>query len=196
MKKVNTLHLVPEDQQELASSLPAFSFSDDTLVAVREAAVNFLPNSATGVTIGERVEIKTATAELSVLIYKPESRSGDEKLPGIYYIHGGGYVMGTADMYDTQHQQKANVLNVIVVAIEYRIAPEFPFPTPLMDCVEGLNWLVEKAVSIGVDPERISIMGESAGGGLAAATTLYFTDKKIFTPKNQILIYPMLDYRT
>ena len=65
-----------------------------------------------------------------------------------------------------------------------------------MDCLSGLKWFIDNAAQLGVSQDRISIMGESAGGGLAAALTLYVTDKNIFHPKNQILIYPMLDYRT
>ena len=90
----------------------------------------------------------------------------------------------------------AAALQIPVVSVEYRLAPETPFPGPQQDCFDGLSWLVANAEELGIDPARIAIIGESAGGGLAAATALMARD--LGGPKlaAQVLIYPMLDHRT
>jgi acetyl esterase len=80
--------------------------------------------------------------------------------------------------------------------VEYRLAPETPFPGPVEDCYAGLRWVFENAASLGIDGQRIAIMGDSAGGGLAAATTLFARDRKEFLPAGVMLIYPMLDHRS
>lgn len=132
----------------------------------------------------------------SVLIYQPDGSGMKSPLPVIYYIHGGGYVSGAAGMYDNEHHQRSLLLNCIVVAIDYRLAPENPYPAALDDCVAGIRWAHDNAEEIGIDRSRITVMGESAGGGLSAALCLYLRDNLDIRPKNQILMFPMLDYKT
>src|SRR5690242_10505009 len=95
----------------------------------------------------------------------------------IYDIHGGGFVSGSIDMFETQHLRLARELGVVVVTVEYRLAPEHPYPAPLEDCYAGLVWTAKNADALGVDPDRIAIHGESAGGGLAAAVALLARDR-------------------
>jgi acetyl esterase/lipase len=114
-------------------------------------------------------------------------------LPALLWIHGGGYVIGTAAQEDAFCRRFANELGAVVAAVEYRLAPEHPYPTPLEDCHDALEWL---AAQSDVDPMRIAIGGASAGGGLAAALALLARDRGRVRPVFQLLTYPMLDDRT
>ncbi|MGQ3215329.1 MAG: alpha/beta hydrolase [Shinella sp.] len=126
-------------------------------------------------------------------IYTPP---GAGPRPAIYNIHGGGYVLGSAASNDGLNRQLATETASVVVSVDYRLAPETPFPGPVEDCYAGLRWLFKNADMLGVDERRITIMGDSAGGGLAAATTLLARDRGEFLPSGVMLIYPMLDQRT
>jgi acetyl esterase/lipase len=113
--------------------------------------------------------------------------------PALLWIHGGGYVIGTAQQDDELCRRFARVLGVTVAAVDYRLAPEHPYPAPLEDCYAALTWL---AALPAVDPARIAIGGASAGGGLAAALALLARDRGEVTPALQVLAYPMLDDRS
>lgn len=169
--KLNT----PEDIAETRKSVRLFSSKTDDRY------------------FGQRV---TVNEHVSVLVYRPKESPKNTRLPAIYYIHGGGYVSGAADLYDNEHDEKATKLNCIVVAVEYRLAPEHPHPTPLHDCVAGISWVHDNAKELGIDAARITVMGESAGGGLSASLCHYLKDTSSIKPKNQVLLFPMLDYNT
>lgn len=115
------------------------------------------------------------------------------KRPALLWIHGGGFVFGTASQDDALCRYLAAKLGIVVAAVDYRLAPEHPFPTPLEDCYDALIWL---AGQDGVDAGRIAIGGASAGGGLAAALTLLAKERGEVKPVLQLLSYPMLDDRT
>ena len=109
------------------------------------------------------------------------------------WIHGGGYVIGSAAQDDALCRQFAERLGIPVVAVEYRLAPQHPYPAALEDCYAALLWLSRLE---GVDPQRIIIAGASAGGGLAAALALLARDRGEIAPLFQLLVYPMLDDRS
>lgn len=115
------------------------------------------------------------------------------KRPALLWIHGGGFVLGTAAQDDGLCRHLADKLGIVVVAVDYRLAPEHPFPIPLHDCYEALTWL---AAWPGVDADRLAIGGASAGGGLAAALSLLAKERGEVKPVLQLLSYPMLDDRT
>jgi acetyl esterase len=119
-----------------------------------------------------------------------------EPKPAIYSIHGGGYIFSAAEVSDDKNWIMAQDNDCIIVAVEYRKAPEVPFPKPLEDCYSGLFWLYNEGAKIGVDVNNIILTGESAGGGLAAATALMLHDKAEVKIVGQALIYPMSDHRT
>ena len=129
----------------------------------------------------------------SVRVYRPRDRSGP--LPCLYWIHGGGYLFGSALTDDPRLARWADELPCVVVSIDYRLAPEHPYPAPLDDCYAGLLWVAQHADELGVDPQRIAIGGASAGGGLAAALVLLARDKGEVGVWYQLLIYPMIDDR-
>lgn len=132
-------------------------------------------------------------ADIVVSILQPKGRRGTG--PGFYHMHGGGMIVGDrwagiASLFKWLHQY-----NAVAVTVEYRLAPEFPDPTPIEDCYAGLLWTAANADALGIDPERLLVLGGSAGGGLAAGVTLLTRDRKGPPLVGQLLMYPMLDDR-
>lgn len=115
--------------------------------------------------------------------------------PCVYSIHGGGYVMGSVDMDDGLFDILCQKTDCVGISVEYRLAPEHPYPIPIEDCYEGLAWVFANAESLGIDPARVGIHGLSAGGGLAAALALMVRDRGEHRLAYQVLDCPMLDDR-
>ena len=116
--------------------------------------------------------------------------------PAVVYLHGGGMILGSVSLYEATIAQYVASSGVPMLAVDYRLAPEHPQLTPVTDCFTGLSWLANHASELGVDPTRIAVMGDSAGGGLAAGVALLARDRGGPVLAKQILIYPMLDDRT
>lgn len=133
--------------------------------------------------------------DVRVLIYAPGDR-GEDLLPAILHIHGGGFVSGSADMSDPNSRSYAADMNCVVVSVDYRLAPETAYPGPLDDCYAALLWLHGAAGELGVDRDRIVIAGESAGAGLVASLCLLARDRGEVRPNFQYLAEPMLDHRS
>jgi acetyl esterase len=113
---------------------------------------------------------------IPVRIYTPPDRSPTR--PGLVYFHGGAFVVGDVPMFDDDCVRIAADIDVVVVSVEYRLAPEDPFPAGVEDCYAALCWTAEHAADLGIDPGRIGVGGESAGGGLAAAVALLARDRR------------------
>ena len=126
-------------------------------------------------------------------VCRPHGRSA--QLPALYWIHGGGMISGGVAMDDGLLRRYAAQADCVVVAVEYRLAPEHPYPAPVEDCYAGLVWAAKQADALGIDPERIAIGGASAGGGLAAAAALLARDRGVPPLAFQLLLSPMLDDR-
>lgn len=137
------------------------------------------------------VEELTTSDGINIRLHRPPS--GSEPGPALLWIHGGGYIIGTARQDDRLCRKLARELGVTVAATEYRLAPEHPYPAGLEDCYAALQWLTRLPA---VDPSRIAIGGASAGGGLAAALAFLTRDRGEITPVAQLLVYPMLDDRS
>ncbi|SDG58709.1 Acetyl esterase/lipase [Lentzea fradiae] len=131
--------------------------------------------------------------DVRVRIYSPADRQGP--VPGLVYVHGGGFVLGDLESFHPQVLRVADELGIVVVAVDYRLAPEHPFPAPVEDCYAALKWVAEKASELGIDPARLGISGESAGGGLSAATALLARDRGGPALAFQLLSFPELDDR-
>ncbi|NGO10390.1 alpha/beta hydrolase [Streptomyces sp. HC44] len=131
--------------------------------------------------------------DISLLICKPTRVQGPR--PVVYYTHGGGMVLGNNRLGMELALDWATELGLVVVSVEYRLAPEHPHPAPVEDSYAGLLWTAENAKEIGGDPDRIILAGGSAGGGLAAALALLARDRKGPRPVGQLLLCPMLDDR-
>jgi acetyl esterase/lipase len=131
--------------------------------------------------------------EVSLLIIRPTGASGP--LPGVVHLHGGGMIIGDNRTGVLEMLDWAQELPMVVVSVEYRLAPETPHPGPVEDCYAGLVWTVEHADELGIDPERVIVAGASAGGGLSAGVALMARDRGGPVLAGQVLIYPMLDDR-
>jgi acetyl esterase/lipase len=138
------------------------------------------------------VEVVEVAAGVTARIHRPPPGRRSTGA-GVLYVHGGGYVIGTAELGDPFCSRLAEHLQVVVAAVDYRLAPEHPYPTALEDAHAALRWLAEQPE---VDAERIALVGDSAGGGLAAALALRTRDLRDVRPVLQVLSYPMLDDRT
>ena len=128
-----------------------------------------------------------------VRVHRPTGAEGH--LPAIVTIHGGGYVIGSYDMDDPLLDRWCPELGIVGVSVEYRLAPETPYPGPLEDCYAALRWTYDHADELGIDRERIGVYGLSAGGGLAAALALLARDRGEVPLAFQLLDCPMLDDR-
>jgi acetyl esterase/lipase len=128
-----------------------------------------------------------------VRVYRPDNQP--HNLPALFWIHGGGYVMGDIEQDDRLMKQMVKRIGCVAVSVDYRLAPEHPFPAPVEDCYAGLKWLYTHADELGVEPSRIAIGGPSGGGGLTAGLALLVRDRKEVPVAFQLLIYPMIDDR-
>lgn len=141
----------------------------------------------------ERIISLGKDTQLLVRIYA--SRNLTKTSPAMLYIHGGGMSLGNLDNEDPIARRFARRFKLRVISVDYRLAPEFCFPTPVEDCYAALSWMVLNAESLNIDPEMIALYGGSAGGGLALATMLYARDHG--GPKVSFVMapYPMIDYK-
>lgn len=137
------------------------------------------------------VEVLTTTDGIEIRLHRPPGVTGPG--PALLWIHGGGYIVGTAQQDDQISRKLARDLGITVAAVEYRLAPENPYPAGLEDCYKALQWLTRLPA---VDPSRIAIGGASAGGGMAAALAFLARDRGEISPVAQLLVYPMLDDRS
>jgi acetyl esterase len=142
----------------------------------------------------ERVPGRPGDPAVAIRIYTPKAPSPEPR-PCLFEIHGGGFLFGNIAMMDPYCDAVAGLLGAVVVSVEYRLAPEYPFPAGVEDCYAALCWTAEHARELGVDPARIAIAGQSAGGGLAAATALLARDRKGPKLCFQLLDIPELDDR-
>lgn len=130
---------------------------------------------------------------LRVRLHRPAAQTQD--LPCYLHIHGGGYVLGSVDGQDSLIAPQVERLDCVVVSVDYRLAPEHPYPAAVDDCYAALQWIVENAADLRIDPTRLVIGGASAGGGLAAAVALRSRDRGGPAMGFQYLVSPMLDDR-
>ncbi|MAA85744.1 MAG: lipase [Halieaceae bacterium] len=131
--------------------------------------------------------------DLTLRLYSPDTQ--DAQGPGLIYIHGGGMIMGDLDSQDENLREAATELNIPIASIDYRKAPEHPYPAAPEDCYAGVCWVFEHAPELGMDTDNIGLMGASAGGGLALATALMLRDRLGPSLKYLLPIYPMIDDR-
>jgi acetyl esterase len=153
-----------------------------------------LPVDLSGVLVETRaIPGRSGALEVPVRIYRPGEDSSDR--PGVLDIHGGGFVIGAAAIDDGLNAAIVRELGAVVVSVDYRLAPEHPFPAPVDDCYEALVWFADHAAELGVDPARIGVSGFSAGGCLAATTALLARDRGGPALAMQLLLDPVLDDR-
>lgn len=139
----------------------------------------------------EDLEISLAGRTLAARLYVPEDARSPAPL--LVYYHGGGWVVGTLETHDGTCRALARTSGAAVLSVGYRLAPEHPYPAPVEDCYDALVWAANHAVSLGCDPARLAVGGDSAGGNLAAAVAIMARDRKGPALRYQLLIYPVTD---
>lgn len=197
MTRSASRHLVDPQLLPLLDTLPDIELTEAILPLVRAVpsrfAVDPKDRDRTEMTV-KAIPGPAGAPDVPVTIYRPKGAA--RTLPCILHIHGGGYVSGNAASMEAVHRPLAADLDCCIVSVDYRLAPETRFPGAVEDCYATLRWIHSNAGNLGVDTARIGVMGESAGGGLAAALTLVVRDRGEFRFAFQHLIYPMLDDRT
>ena len=192
IKEISRVSLAPEiikllaDQK--AAALPQVweaPLSEIRKLTQSRVAVNGKPESIHSVI---NRFIPGPTADLPIRIYRPNT---DQNAPALIYFHGGGWVMGFLDIYDAALHRLANQSGSVIISVNYQKAPEHPFPIPFDDCYATLIWAREHAKELGIDPNRIGVGGDSAGGNLAAAVAIKARDNSILL-SYQLLVYPCI----
>lgn len=184
---------------ELAAVIPAIPAVTISDLAAARAGLDELSAQAganvdtSGVVIEDRVVPGSGGHSIPVRVYAPTERDG--RLPGILYIHGGGFALGSVDTEHAGAVMLARSVGAVVVSVDYRLAPEHPFPAGLDDCYDTLTWMRDGADQFEVDLDRLAVFGNSAGGGLAAAVALLSRDRGGPSLCFQYLGIPELDDR-
>jgi acetyl esterase/lipase len=195
---MGTIHLVDPELVPTVEQIPPLDLTDDSLAQVRAYEWPFPAPSddvmASSTTESRYVSGPEGAPDVQVIAYKPTVTTAP--LACIVHIHGGGYVVGDIKMMDFALRNYVHDLGCIIVTVDYRIAPETIFPGAVEDCYAALRWLFAEAEALGIDRNRIGVMGESAGGGLAAAFALLVRDRAEYHLSFQLLSCPMLDDRT
>ncbi len=200
MGEKSTRHLVDPSLLPLLDQMPAFELTREILPILRQgfgARLGIVEDPA----VAEAVETETrgipgrsGDPDVSIVFHRPKNRAGPSG--AILHIHGGGYVTGDAASMAPAHRTMSALLGCVIVSVDYRLAPETAAPGSVEDCYAALAWLMREAETLGVDQKRVGVMGESAGGGLAAALALLVRDRGEHHLAFQHLIYPMIDDRT
>jgi len=132
-------------------------------------------------------------ATIPLRLYRGAVTSRAEILPALVYFHGGGWVIGDLDTHDSLCRHLANAARCIVVAVDYRLAPEHKFPAAVEDCFAAASWVAQEAAALGIDRERLAVGGDSAGGNLAAVVSLIARDRGVPKLRCQVLLYPAVE---
>ena len=192
---MTSLPLVDPELRPLLDAWPTVTLTAESLAELRARELPLPPVADGGVDLDRRAVPGPAGApDILLHIYRPRAAAGP--LGCIYHIHGGGYVGGAAKEVEFLLRPLAAAARCVIVSVDYRLAPETVFPGAIEDCYAGLAWTFAHADDLGVDPARIGVMGESAGGGLAAALALMARDRGGPALAFQHLTYPMIDDRT
>jgi acetyl esterase len=166
---------------------PAHEMPVDEARAAHTAETERLSGPGEPVAEVRELRVPAAVGEVRVRAYRPHDHSGSV----VAYLHGGGWVMGTLDSYDTPLRALANASGAIVAAVDYRLAPEHRFPAALDDSLAAIRWLAAHAAELGGDRDRLAVAGDSAGGNLAAVAARRLRGEVPL--RAQALIYPVID---
>lgn len=178
--------------QIAASSVPSI---EGLPVAQARAAFEAMSRAREAKLSLARVEdrrIPGPAGEIPVRIYTPE---GEAPLPVLVFFHGGGWVIGSLDSHDALCRTLARAVPALVISVDYRLAPEHPFPAAVEDSHAALRWAFDNAAALGGDPARLAVGGDSAGGNLAAVVALLARDRGGPALAHQLLVYPATDLR-
>jgi acetyl esterase/lipase len=186
---------IHEELQQAARRAPAFTYSNKNLWLIR-LLMHLMPTPRTPEVLVENIHVpgQDDRKRIRLRVYRPKSVAAPT--PVLVWLHGGGYVMGRPEIDDVRCTHYVRESGITVFSVDYRCAPRHPFPAGLEDSYSALKWVESHSQELGVDPKRIAIGGESAGGGLAASLVQLAHDRQEIKPVFQLLVYPMLDDRT
>lgn len=179
--------------EALLETIPILSVPDVSAETLASFRLGSIPMELSDAVQRENIIIRD-DPELSLRVHQLKDAPQKDR-PCVYSIHGGGYVAGSVDLDDAFFDELCQQTGCIGISVDYRLAPEFPYPVPLEDCYSGLGWVFENAATLGIDSNRVGIHGISGGGGLAAALALLVRDRGEFQLTYQLLDCPMLDDR-
>lgn len=188
-------HLVDPDLLPVVEQAPPLEPTTESLPELRSGISGLrapAPPASEG-TVEERAVPGPGGSTVRVLVYAPETPT---RTGALLWLHAGGMVVGTPDMYEPQSRFLAQQAGCVVIAVDYGLAPENPYPAGLEDCYAALRWAHAAADELRIPRERIAVAGESGGGGLAAGLSLLARDRGELAVSAQFLEYPMLDDRT
>lgn len=187
------LHPEAEDVLELREELGVLPYHSLSPEAAREQAIQQISNDAVPPEVDRvrDIEIRGPNGPIPLRLYEPDTTANR---PIVVYFHGGGWVIGNLETHDAMCRQLARDTPAIVVSVDYRLAPEHPFPAPVEDCYAAIKWANEYGDILDGDPERLAVAGDSAGGNLAAATAILSRDRGGPDLAHQLLLYPVTDY--
>ena len=177
---MSTHHLVDPEILPILALFDATDITRETLAAARVWSGERMAAAPPPAVAPRRETVagRAGAPDVGVLVYDPPSENRSR--PAFLHVHGGGMIIGTAEMSIMTAPQVALEFDAVVVSVDYRLAPETPFPGPQEDNYAALEWLVSSASTLGVDPARIVVGGESAGAGLAAALSIMVRDRGEF----------------
>jgi acetyl esterase len=141
----------------------------------------------------EDMSVPAPHGTIPVRVYRPLTLPKSGLAPGLVFYHGGGWVIGDLDSHDVVCRQIATQAGFVIVAVDYRLAPEHKFPAGVDDCIASTNWVAANTARLGIDGDRLFIGGDSAGGNLAAVVAMHARDNKGPAIKGQVLVYPVTD---
>lgn len=195
----STAHLLDAELKSLPELLTTADMTDELLPVSREQEERVrseVQSTATDPSVSREIIMipGQSTESVRCLLYRPTQ--AEPLMPAYLHIHGGGYILGNPEMSDAMSSFLCSKLGITILSVDYRLAPEHPFPAPLDDCYSALAWLYNRAADLGIDTQRIAIGGESAGGGLAAALAILARDRGEYAICHQHLTYPMIDNLT
>ena len=169
-------------------TFPALDLNRENIVKMRDLLASGPQGTSSIEVLSDKKSIDTEDGTVDIYIYRKNEQPNQ---PAVLWIHGGGYILG--DAKDERARIIADHCNCTVFSVDYRLAPEHPFPAGTNDCYSTLAWIMREAETLGIDKTRVAIGGASAGSGMAAGVALMNRDKANFPLKLQLLLYPMID---
>ncbi|MFB7614829.1 alpha/beta hydrolase [Kitasatospora sp. NPDC056181] len=182
------------ERRAQAGTPPLYTLTPAQARAADLADVRAAAGTPEPVAAVEEHRIPGPGGELTLRLYRPGQADG-EALPALLYLFGGGWTLGSPDTSDAICRRLTNAVGCVTASVGYRLAPEHPFPAAVHDCRAAAHWLAGHAADLGIDPGRLAVGGDSAGGNLAAVLTLLARDEGGPAMRHQLLVYPNTDHR-
>lgn len=171
--------------------IPSMDFEIPLPINLIYSLSDLMPNEKVAET--KDIKIPGNGIDIPARVYWPQNGDRNQPLPVIVYFHGGGFVVGSVDIFDSLTRALANATKAIVVSVDYRLAPAHPYPAAVDDCYAATQWAADNIATLGGDPKKIAVAGDSAGGNLSTVVALKARDAGTPTIAAQIMYYPAVD---